>query len=388
MKAVHLEAAELAKARKRFVLATVVNTKGSTPQKPGAALLVREDGSTVGTLGGGCVEGDIWFAAKEALREGVGPLYKDYYLNEDIAARDGLVCGGSMYFFIEPVVEGAAYSPVADEIASAYEGGVPVGVATVVNSTRLALGSRLIVREDGTVSGTLGDPALDAEAEEAAKAVTPLGKTHHISTEQGDEIIVVGYTSPATLVLMGGGHVNLSVARVAQSLGFRVMVTDDRREFANKERFSMAELVSVGAYDEGLDAFPITPNTAIVVATRGHGYDDMALEKAARSPAAYVGLIGSKRKTMMIHESLLKHGVPLERVKDIHAPIGLDLGGRAPEEIAISIMAEILAFRHGRDGGTLKLDEAQIDRIHAKVSGAKVSGAKASGAKARGVAAR
>ena len=136
----------------------------------------------------------------------------------------------------------------------------------------------------------------------------------------------------------------------------------------------MAEQVSVGPYDRALEPFPITPNTAIVVATRGHRFDDMALEAAARTSAGYVGLIGSKRKTIMIFETMLKNGVPIERVKAIHAPIGLDLGGRDPAEIAVSIMSELVAWRHDRAGGTMKLDEAQIDRIAAKVSSSVAAG--------------
>jgi xanthine/CO dehydrogenase XdhC/CoxF family maturation factor len=127
MKAVYHEAANLGAKGGKFVMATVVNTHGSTPQKPGATLLVREDGSTVGTLGGGCVEGDIWFAAKEALKRDTGPIYKDYYLNEEIAAKDGLVCGGSMFFFIEPVTKNDSARELAHEIDDAYQGGPASG---------------------------------------------------------------------------------------------------------------------------------------------------------------------------------------------------------------------------------------------------------------------
>ncbi len=370
MRTVYQEAAALARQNAPFVLATVVHTRGSTPQKPGAALLVRADGSTVGTLGGGCVEGDIWFAAKEALREGSGPQYKDYFLNEDIAARDGLVCGGSMYFFIEPMPSADAFSPLAREITAAYEGGPSLATATLVNSKRMPLGGRMIVYQDGSASGTLGDPALDARAQALAVDAIPLGKSIRLATDDGDELFVQGFTSPASLILMGGGHVNLATARVALPLGFRIMVTDDRREFANKERFPMAEEVSVAPYDRGLEAFAITPNTAIVVATRGHRFDDMALEAAARSSASYVGLIGSKRKTILVYEALLKRGVPLERVRSLHAPIGLDLGGRTPEEIAVSIVAELVAFRNGHDGGAMKLEQKQIDRLVKKAAAA------------------
>ena len=237
MKAVYDEASQLARENKDFVIATVVHTQGSTPQKPGAALLVREDGSTVGTLGGGCVEGDIWFAAKEALREQSGPLYKRYYLNEDIAARDGLVCGGTMFFFIEPFLERNPHADLSAEVADAYAGGPSLSIATLVTSDRLPNGARIVVREDGVSEGTLGDAALDAEAIATARAVMPMGKTARLRNNEGDEVFVEGYTAPALMALIGGGHVNLQVARLAQMMGFRVMVTDDRREFANTERF-------------------------------------------------------------------------------------------------------------------------------------------------------
>ena len=174
------------------VLATVVRTKGSTPQKAGAMLLVRDDGSGLGTLGGGCVEGDIWFAAREMLRQESGPEFKDYYLNEDIAARDGLVCGGTMYFYLEPLRSLDDFLPLGDEILEAYDGGEPVALATVVNSPGLPerLGAKLLLRADGTVSGSLGAAALDEPALETAMRVAAVGNTESISTEDGTEIFV------------------------------------------------------------------------------------------------------------------------------------------------------------------------------------------------------
>lgn len=370
MRAVYDEAAALDAERADFVIATVVHTQGSTPQKPGAALLVRSDGSTVGTLGGGCVEGDIWFAAKEALRERTGPLHKRYYLNEDIAARDGLVCGGTMFFYIEPVIGGAARRGLAQDIADAYAGGPSLSTATLVSSRRLDIGARIVVREDGSSEGTLGDAALDAEAIETAKAVMPMGKTARLRTGEVDEVFVEGYTAPALVVLIGGGHVNLQVARLAQMMGFRVMVADDRREFANQERFPMAEAVNVDSYDRAVGPFPITPNTAVVIGTRGHHFDDVATEAAVRTNAGYVGLLGSKRKTIMIYESLLRKGVQEERLRQVRSPIGLDLGGRTPEEIALSIVSEIVAWRHDRLGGPMTMEPSQIDRIAGKLSAA------------------
>ena len=132
MQPVFREAVALSAKGEPFSIATVVRTKGSTPQKPGAKLLIRQDGSAVGTLGGGCVEGDIWFAAKEIMRHRGGPEYKEYYLNEEIAAHDGLVCGGTMYFFIEPVWKPGQFLGVAQDITRAYEGHGPVAMATVI----------------------------------------------------------------------------------------------------------------------------------------------------------------------------------------------------------------------------------------------------------------
>ena len=369
MEPVFREALKLSSERDPFVIATVVATRGSTPQKAGSKLLVRKDGSGVGTLGGGCVEGDIWFAAKDVLRRHGGPQYHDYCLNEDIAARDGLVCGGTMYFFIEPVWETEAFLPITTEIVGAYEGSPPVALATLIKPGRDGgtLGAKLFVHQDGSPKGTLGNVALDRLAVDSARRLMDYGMCERVVAQDGSEIFVEAYTSPASLVLMGGGHIAKSVAPLAKMLRFRLFVADDRREFANKERFPEAEDVAVADYDTGLEQFPITPNTAIVIATRGHNFDDLALEAAARSPAGYVGLVGSRRKVILIYEALLRRGIPLERLRSIHSPIGLDIHARTPEEIAVSIMAELIQFRLGGTGQAMKLPERQLLRVHQKV---------------------
>ena len=162
MKEVFHEAANLLEKGGPVVLATVVRTKGSTPQKPGAKLLVRSDGSGVGTLGGGCVEGDIWFAAKQLLKRGGTAQYKEYPLNEELAAEDGLVCGGTMYFLIDPVYHPDEYLPFAREIAGAYGGeAAAVALANLVRPAEggeAPLGAKLFIREDGTTQGLAGQP--------------------------------------------------------------------------------------------------------------------------------------------------------------------------------------------------------------------------------------
>ena len=346
------------------VLATVVRTKGSTPQKAGAMLLVRQDGSGLGTLGGGCVEGDIWFAAKEILRQNGGPEFKDYYLNEDIAARDGLVCGGTMYFYLEPLRETEDFVSIGNEIVDAYDGGQPVALATVVNAKDggPVLGSKLLLRVDGTVSGSLGNPQLDAQAIEIAQKVADVGSNESFSTADGTEVFVEGFTTPPTLVMVGGGHVGKATADLAHSLGYRVYVVDDRPEFSNEERFPHAEQTVVAPYDKWAEHLDLNVNTFVVVATRGHRYDDMAVESALTTRARYIGLLGSRRKTIMIYRRLLQNGVPLERIKEISAPVGLNIGALEPEELAVSIMAEIIMVRRGGDGGRMLMGDWYIDR--------------------------
>ena len=364
----HEAAAELDDGRP-VVVATVVRTKGSTPQKPGAKLLVRDDGSGVGTLGGGCVEGDIWFAAQELMRRGGSAQYRDYELNEDLAAEDGLVCGGTMYFLIDPVYEAGSYLDYAREIDAAYAGGPAVALATVTAAGDGAgtLGARLFIREDGSTEGTLGSPEMDREAVKRARELMVHGKNEFVTMRDGPEFFVEAYTTPPQMVLCGGGHVSKAIAPLAATLGFRVFVTDDREEFANSDRFPEADIIVAEKPETALPQLPINPNTFIIIATRGHRYDNVALEAAALTPAKYVGLLGSKRKTILIYEDLIRTGLPIERIREIRSPVGLDVRGRTPEEIAVSIMAEVLMFRLGGTGQPMKIEDWRIDRIREKV---------------------
>ena len=378
MESVFREAVTLAEKGESFVIATVTGTKGSTPQKSGAKLLIRKDGSAVGTLGGGCVEGDIWFAAKEILRNHEGPEYRDYYLNEDIAARDGLVCGGTMYFLIDPVWKPEEFLSIATGVTKAYDGGETVAMATIVKrgGGSSEVGTKITIRANGITEGTLGSRDLDHVAIKTAERLAPYGKCEQVLTSDGTELFVEAYTSPPSVLLVGGGHISKAVAPIAKTLEFRVLVLDDRSEFSNKERFPEAEQTAIGDYVTGLQQFQITKNTAIIIATRGHNFDDVALEAAARSEAGYVGLVGSSRKVILIYEQLLKRGVPLQRLRDIRSPIGLDIHARTPEEIAVSIMAEVVQFRLGGTGRNMKLPEKQLLRIYNKIQNeAKAEGA-------------
>jgi xanthine dehydrogenase accessory factor len=270
-----------------------------------------------------------------------------------------------MYFFIEPIREPGSFLPYAREALEACRGGSPVALATVVKAGPGSggAGSRLLIRRDGTTLGSLGSQVLEEMARQAARRVAEYGRNEHLVAEDGTELFVEGFTTPPTLVMMGGGHIGKALASLARMVGFRIYVIDDRPQFASRERFPEADGVVVADFAEGLAQVPVNTNTFIVVATRGHRYDDLALEAALRSPARYVGLVGSRRKTILIHKELLKRGVPLERLREVHAPIGLDIGALTPEEIAVSIMAEMIMCRLGGTGRPMKLDERYLRKL-------------------------
>ncbi|MYA62886.1 MAG: hypothetical protein F4X94_09970 [Dehalococcoidia bacterium] len=378
MQDVFHEAVNLLQNEQQLVMATVIRTKGSTPQKPGAKLLVRSDGSGVGTLGGGCVEGDIWYAASQLMRRGGDAQYREYELNEDLAAQDGLVCGGTMFFLIDPVYQPDQYLDYAKEIDAAYEGGPSVALASLIKAApgkSLPVGAKLFIREDGSTEGSLGDSELDRDAIKRAHGLMAMGRNEYAIAEDGAEYFIEAYTTPPQLVICGGGHVSFALAAHAKPLGFRLFITDDREEFANPERFPDADIIVAKKPEDALDELPINANTFIVVATRGHRFDNVALAAAAATPARYVGLMGSKRKTILIYEDLVRMGLDEQRLRDIRSPIGLDIRARTPEEIAVSIMGEVLMFRLGGTGLPMKLEQHRIDRIIAKVESQQVAAA-------------
>lgn len=376
MHEVFREAVNILENDNPMVVATVIRTKGSTPQKPGAKLLVRKDGSGIGTLGGGCVEGDIWFAASQLMKRGGNAQYREYQLNEDLAADDGLVCGGTMYFLIDPVYKPQEYLQYAKEIDAAYRGEGAVAIANLIKpppNSNLPLGGKMFIRENGHSEGTLGDRLIDDAAKEKAFELMVHGKNEYVTTDNETEYFVEAFTTPPQIVICGGGHVSKSIAAHAKPLGFRLFITDDREEFANNQRFPEADMIVPKKPEEALKDLPINPNTFIIVATRGHKFDNVALAAAANTPARYVGLLGSKRKTILIYEDLVRMGISIERLREIRSPIGLDISARTPEEIAISIISEILMFRLGGTGNVMKLESSQIDRIISKIDAEKTA---------------
>jgi xanthine dehydrogenase accessory factor len=356
------EMARLVENGEPFAIATLVDAHGSTPQKVGARLLVRADGTTIGTLGGGCIEAEVWELAKQAIKSGE-PSTLDFTLNEDIAVDYGLACGGTERVLIDPTFarDDVELTRRMLRAASGERRGIVVSV--VDGRARVSTASRMALWEDGTVDGDLGDLHADALQLAQRLVAAPRPKAALVTLAGGAQVFADVFAEPPEVIIVGGGHVGRAVATVAHTLGYRITVIDDRTDFANRDRFPEAHEVIAGDIEESINRHATNRNCAIVIVTRGHKYDYQALSASARSKAGYVGLMGSRRKVTLIYRQLLRDGVPEARLRDIHAPIGLDIGAVSPEEIAVSIMAEITMDRLGGGGGPMR-DERLIDRAH------------------------
>jgi xanthine dehydrogenase accessory factor len=265
------EIVRMRRAGQRGALATIVHTDGSIPSFESSRMLVREDGSSEGTIGGGCVEADVWAAAKEVMQKEV-PRKLVFHLNHEATYDNGLICGGTVEVFVEPI---------------------------------------------------LPQP---------------------------------------TVYLFGGGHVSMAVAKAAQSAGFGVGVIDDREAFANAQRFPMAQEIYT-SFEEAFEKLQPNASSYLVIVTRGHKEDMRVLAWAVRSKARYVGMIGSRRKVISVYKALEQQGYRADEFERVYAPMGLEIGALSPEEIAISIVAELVAVRRNRDSGAhkkLKLEPSSV----------------------------
>ena len=221
---------------------------------------------------------------------------------------------------------------------------------------------RLYVEQSGTSGGSLGDAALDERARALAGETLKAGAARTVVIDETLELLVEPIVAKPHLVVVGAGHVGLALAKLAHGLAYDVTVIDDRPEFASKERFPEGVEVVRADMVEALGTLPIGWNTFVVVATRGHKLDAHCLRSAIQTRARYVGLLGSKRKTILIERMLREEGLPEERIRSVHAPVGLDLGGRTPAEIALSVLAELSMERYGGSGRPLRLGDDLYER--------------------------
>lgn len=269
---------------------------------------------------------------------------------------------------------------MAAEVLSAARTGPSVAIATVIGAPAGSLpaaGAKLLARPDGSHIGVLGGAIESAVLEDCVAALTRVprrptqaifyrpegGRVHRLEVKEGAdafEVMLEVVEAPATLLIVGGGHIGLSLATLGAHAGFSIAVLDDRELYANGERFPMADRIMAGDFGQHLAEFPIGPNTYVVMVSRGHKQDELALRLVVGRGAAYVGMIGSKRRVSTVLRHLAEDGHSLETLEQIHTPIGFDIGAETPEEIAVSILAEVIMVRRGGAGHQMREGRPRI----------------------------
>jgi len=320
--------------------AIVTSVWGSAPRPEGACMLATADGRLAGSISGGCVEGATAEEIAAAIRAGV-PRHLAFGVSDETAWSVGLACGGTIKVFIEP--------SVSPQVLAAAQGPGGAVIATVIDAG--PVGARLIVHEDGRTEGNLPEQ-LRPPVLTAARAALETGtsRTVNFPDPEGNTFSVFLEALPRrpTLVIFGGVHIAAELVRLAGPLGYRTVVADGRPAFLSRERFPTADELVLGWPEEAFARIGLDRATYVCILSHDPKFDDPALRIALRSEAAYVGALGSKKSQAARQERLKAEGLSDREIAKLHGPIGLDLGGRQPAEIALSILAEITAVRYGK----------------------------------------
>jgi len=352
------------------VTATVIETRGSTPREVGSKMLIRRSGETVGSIGGGCGEAEVWHAALQVLDTG-RPQLVLVDLTGEISMDSAAVCGGTMDLLVDPwglsrdTAGGPSDLSIVSLLVERLERRESSVLATAVafEEGLPAVVGRVVLGPDGMLLGGLGSPDLDAWLAREALSLLDQGgfalvlpappslsdprPTHRLS------LFLEAVRQPPLLVVVGAGHIAVPLVKLGKLVGFDVAVLDDRAIFANRERFPEADRVLAMPFAEGLHALGIDRHCYLILITRGHQHDVECLRELIHVDPAYIGMIGSRRRVRAVFELLRREGVPPEWLHRVYAPIGLDIGARTPEEIALSIAAEIVQVRRGGKGASL-----------------------------------
>jgi xanthine dehydrogenase accessory factor len=347
----------LDRAGQRMALATIVAVRGSTYRRPGARLLVPEDGAPIGNISGGCLEGDVADMARVVLRDGAVRLAGwDLTADDDEVWGLGLGCNGAIEVFIEPAERAVAVTKALREALDAER---PISVITALESEAAGVepGARLIVRQDGSLEGSLGDEGVDGEATVAAKELLSAGRSEVRTFAHATRAFVEVLEPPLRLVICGAGHDAIPLTRATAGIGWRPIVVDDRAAFLTEDRFPNAHaMVHVDEPADVAAHAPIDERTCAVVMTHNYLRDRDYVRGLLRSDAGYIGILGPAARTQRILMDLGEQGIEVtaaDRAR-IHGPAGLDVGAEGPDEVAHAIIAEILAVRHQREGGSLR----------------------------------
>jgi xanthine dehydrogenase accessory factor len=335
---------------KKVLLARIIRQEGSTPRDVGTRCLILEDGTLMGTIGGGLVEHRVQEKAKALFQTGLSEIIRFELAGND-AAENEMLCGGSVDVYLEPLFpENSTTLRLFERCHAMIEKGSHGAMLTMVSE---GIGyrdesCRLLVEEDGTMTGGIGALSIEKTGVTKIDLKKFLGTERPVLVEIGEnrgQVFVEPVRPFDALFLFGAGHISRVLAGLACMVGFRVVVIDDRCEFANKERFPAAAEIHVTPFAESFNRIRVNASSYITIITRGHNHDLEVLRESLKTNSAYIGMIGSRRKRDVIYRSLIQEGAAKERLDKVHSPIGLDIGAETPEEIAVSIIAELIHAR-------------------------------------------
>ena len=334
---------------KPAVIAGIVRQDGSSPRSLGSKFLVRQDGSLVGSIGGGMLEAQAIRAAEKLMGKDRAMLLDIKMTGHEVAGTD-MICGGNVEVLLHGFTPeaGAGRDLLPAVLRLLEKGGRGVlAVGPIPESGRDVDVGLLFYRPgDGPIGSNgpneglsaLTIDQMDSALDKKAVQIVSLGP------DRG-EVVLEPHESRTTAIIFGGGHISVNLAPLLDLVGFRVVIVDDRKEFAGRDRFPRADQLVVDDYQSCFEHLDFTPSTYVVIVTRGHLHDKTVLAGVLKQPARYVGMIGSRRKRAMIYEALLREGVSQEQIDKVYSPIGLEIGAETPEEIAVAITAEMIQVR-------------------------------------------
>ena len=357
MEDIYVEIVKALERKEKLALATLITRVGSAPRAAGAKYLVKEDGTSLGSIGGGCVEAEVWQGAQEVIGKGEGGVLH-FKLTAEQLAEGGLICGGNIDIFLEPLKED--FLNIYQEVVKIKQKGgsaILVTLISVDDTFPRRDGTKMLLKTSGEKVGVLfSEEELEQkvleESETLLKAKQP--RVMVLNSEKEDhpwkkmEVLLEPIFSEPTVYIFGAGHISQQLVPLAKNVHFKVVVIDDREIFANRERFPEADEVIVSEFEKCFDLLNIDRSSYIVIVTRGHLYDGFVLEQAVKTDARYIGMIGSKKKIKILFQNLIEKGIPKETLNQVNAPIGLDINSETPEEIAVSIVGELIKVRGER----------------------------------------
>jgi xanthine dehydrogenase accessory factor len=327
----------------QIALATVIQTWGSSPRRVGAKMALTPEGKITGSVSGGCVEGAVFETGVEVLKSGE-PELLHFGVADETAWEVGLACGGQIDVFVEPLDRALFDTWRAELLADR-----PHAVATVIRGPGRLLGRQVLVSEDKLAAGAQGN-GFDEVILEKTRSAMAEGRSQRfeipLESEDSVELFVEVVSAPPTLVIVGGVHIAVALTSIAKALGYHTVVVDPRRSFGSSERFPHVDQLIQAWPQEAFEQINLTHQTALAMLTHDPKIDDPALQIAFNSPAFYIGALGSQNTQRKRRQRLLDSGCTEDQLGRLHGPIGLDIGAETPEEIALAVMAEVVAARH------------------------------------------